>query len=232
MTENAPAPSPANPSVAPAPSSPAQEAGNELSTLMGNPDFTSDFSGANGRQAQIQARDKKSALTRAAHGPADEPTPVLPERIQEGIDATDNVSKAAAAAMIPGASPADYKFTWSNASETDLGVLQEQNSVAAEGAHAIGASPEYAKATVRALDEMVSRSTGIDPTEASLQDALTRQFGGNSDNTVAAARATLAKMPERSREWALNTASKLDAAGVAWFVGRLASVHRATTLET
>ena len=33
---------------------------------------------------------------------------------------------------------------------------------------------------------------------------------------------------ERSRKWALDAAGQLDASGVAWFVGRLASVHRAT----
>ena len=33
---------------------------------------------------------------------------------------------------------------------------------------------------------------------------------------------------ERSREWALEAAGQLDVSGVAWFVGRLASVHRAT----
>ena len=33
---------------------------------------------------------------------------------------------------------------------------------------------------------------------------------------------------EWSREWALEAAAQLDASGVAWFIGRLASVHRAT----
>jgi hypothetical protein len=201
----------------------------ELSALSSDKAFQADFSGSNGRPAQKEAAARKSDLTRVAHGPADEPTPVVPQQVQDGLDATDNVSKAAAEAMIPGASPADYTFTWSNAGEIDRDILQEQNSVAAEGAHAIGASPEYAKATVRALEDMVDRSTGIDPTETDLQEALTRQFSGNADATIAAAKATLAKMPERSRQWALNTATELDADGVAWFVGRLASVHRANT---
>ena len=75
---------------------------------------------------------------------------------------------------------------------------------------------------------MLTQSSGIDPTEASLQEAITRHFGSKADATVEAARATLAKMPERSRQWALDAAAQLDASGVAWFVGRLASVHRAT----
>ena len=76
---------------------------------------------------------------------------------------------------------------------------------------------------------MLTQSSGIDPTEASLQDALARHFGGKADATVNAAKATLAKMPERSRQWALDAAGQLDASGVAWFVGRLASVHRAAS---
>ena len=37
---------------------------------------------------------------------------------------------------------------------------------------------------------------------------------------------------KRSREWALEADEQLDASGVAWFVGRLSSVHRATAPET
>ena len=228
MTENAPAPapSPASPSeaLAPAATSPAQE----LAALTQDAAFAADFTGENGRAAQVEATARKSALTKAAHGPTDEPAPVLPERVQEGIYAPDNVSKSAAEAMVPGQSHDDYSFVWGNSADIDLDVLQDMNEVAAEAAFEVGASPAYAKATVAGLETMLTQSSGIDPTEASLQEALTRHFGGKADATVEAARATLAKMPERSRQWALDAAGQLDASGVAWFVGRLASVHRAT----
>ena len=197
MTENAPAPapSPANPAEAAAPtaSSPVQE----LATLTQDASFATDFTGENGRAAQVEATARKSALTKAAHGPADEPASVLPERVQEGIDAPDNVSQAAAEAMVPGQSPEDYSFAWGNSADIDLDVLQDMNTTAAEAAFEVGASPAYAKATIDGLQTMLTQSSGIDPTEASLQDALARHFGGKADATVNAAKATLARMPER-----------------------------------
>jgi len=213
MAENAPAPAP----------SPVQE----LATLSTDTAFQADFTGENGRAAQIVASERKSALTKIAHGPTDEPAPVLPERIEDGLTAPDNVSKAAAEAMVPGASVSDYSFNWSDAANTDLDVLQDMNATAAEAAFAVGASPAYAKATINGLQTMLTQSSGIEPTESSLQDALTRHFGGNADATVTSAKATLARMPERSRQWALDAAGQLDASGVAWLVGRLASVHKA-----
>ena len=99
--------------------------------------------------------------------------------------------------MGPGQSPEDYSFNWSDAATTDLDVLQDMNATAAEAAFAVGASPKYAKATIDGLQTMLTQSSGIDPTEASLQDALARHFGTRADATVNAAKATLARMPER-----------------------------------
>lgn len=228
MTENAPAPAPSPASSSDAPAPAEQSPVQELAALSTDTAFQADFAGENGRAAQIAASERKSALTKTAHGPADEPAPVLPERVEDGLNAQDNVSKAAAEAMVPGTSPADYSFTWSDAGSIDLDALQDMNTVAAEAAFAVEASPEYAKATIDGLQTMLTQSSGIAPTEASLQDALSRHFGSKADAAVVAAKATLAKMPERSRQWALDAAEQLDASGVAWLVGRLASVHKAT----
>ena len=227
MTENAPAPAPSPVAPSEGPASTTPSPAQELAALTQDATFAADFAGENGRAVQIEAAARKSALTKAAHGPADEPAPELPEQVQDGLKAPDNVTKAAAEAMVPGASPNDYQFNWSDAGNIDIDVLQDMTSTAAEAAFEVGASPAYAKATIDGLQTMLTQSSGIAPTEAALQDALTRHFGGNSDTTVEAAKATLAKMPEQSRQWALDAAERLDASGVAWFVGRLASVHRA-----
>ncbi len=198
-----------------------------LSALSKDADFMSDWDGSNGRPAQIAAVERKSALTKAAHGQADEPAPALPDSVQAGLDAPDAVSQAAAAAMVPGQSAEDYKFNWDDSASIELDTLQDMNTTAADAAFAVGASPEYAKATIDGLQTMLKQSSGIEATEATLQEALSKHFGSNADATVEAAKATLAKMPERSRDWAIDTAGQLDASGVAWFVGRLASIHKA-----
>ena len=211
--------------AAPVTPSPAEN----LATLTSDAGFQADWSGSNGRPAQIAAVARKSELTKAAHGGGDAAAPVLPERIQEGLDADDGVSRAAAAAMIPGDSPDDYTFQWADAEKTDIETMQEQTTLAAQAAYDIGASPEYARTTVRGLEDMIAKSSGIPPSEEQLTEALTRQFGANADATVEAARASLAKMSPEAREWAINAAGALDASGAAWFTGRLASVHRANS---
>ena len=89
--ENAPAPAPeAAPATStdggPEAQSPAKAAASELQSLTTNPDFVSDFDGSNGRQAQIQARDRKTALTRQAHGGTEKTAAPLPTKIQEGLN--------------------------------------------------------------------------------------------------------------------------------------------------
>ena len=207
-----------------APAAPAQD----LSALTSDKGFQADFNGDNGRPAQVEAVARKSELTKAAYGPTDEAAPVLPEQIQEGLDAPDNVSKMAAQAMVPGQSVDDYKFQWADAATTDIETLQSQNALAAQASLDIGASPEYARATVRGLEDMMARSSGIPPSEEQLNTALSRAFGANANATVEAAKATLAKMSPEARTWAIDAAGELDASAVAWFVGRLASVNRAT----
>ena len=205
----------------------AEAAASEIASLKTDTAFQADFMGENGRPAQIAASERKSALTKAAHGPADEPAPELPQQVQDGLKAPDNVSKAAAEAMVPGASPNDYQFNWSEAATTDLNVLQDMNATAAEAAFEVGASPSFAKATVDGLQDMMARSTGP-ATEATLEAALQRHFGSNADATVTDAKATLAKMPERARQWVLDATDHLDGDGASWLIGRLASVTKAT----
>jgi hypothetical protein len=219
MTDEAPA-------AAPAPS-PAQE----LTTLTSTASFAADFAGENGRAAQAEASSRKSALTKAVHSPAEEAAPILPEQVQAGLDAPDNLTRAAAAAMVPGQSPDDYSFAWTDAAFSDFETLKADTARAAQAAFDIGASPEYAKATVRGLEDMIGRSQGPAPSPEQQGVALTRCFGSNADTTLEAAKASLAKMSPDARKWAIDAADLLDASGFAWFVGRLASVHKANAIS-
>jgi hypothetical protein len=235
MTDDTSAPAPEAAPSAPlaqntdasaAAATPSQSAIAEISGLGRDINFHADWRGDNGRAAQKAAVERKAHLHRQAYGGDDQVAiRQLPTSIEDAMKDPSTASQAAAAAMTPGASPADYSFTWDNSHGIELDMLKDMNSVAAEAAFEVGASPEYAKATVNALQDMITRSTGP-ATDATLQDALSRHFGNNVDATVAAAKATLAKMPERSRAWALGAAAELDGNGVAWFVGRLASVAK------
>lgn len=229
MSDVAPTPT-AAPDASSGDVSSAQAAAGELTTLTSSPEFSADFAGSNGRAAQIQARDRKSTLTQQAHSrEVEAPAPVLPEKIQEGLESTSQLERATAQAMTPGQSPQDYKFQWEGASDMEIDHIAAMNETAATAAFSVGASPEYARATVNHLQSMISNSSGVEPTDASLQEALTKQFGANSDATVEAAKATLAKMEPEAREWAMDAIGHLDASGVSWIVGRLASVNRANS---
>lgn len=243
MAENAPAPAPApapspaadasatggarTPTPAPSPSTPAQE----LAGLSRDPRFHADFSGDNGRPAQLAAMDRKSALTKAAFGPTDAPTNAapLPEQIKEGLASQSPVERAAAEAMIPGQSPADYSFHWRDAANTPFEVLKQQNALAAEAAFAIGANPDYIRTTVKAVEDMLSRSKGDTVTPQSLEDVLVIRYRSKeaAGSVQAHAQAALNKMPEAARKWTQATLRKMDANDAGWFVGRLASINRA-----
>jgi hypothetical protein len=208
--------------------SPQESAASELSGLQSDADFVADFTGGNGRVAQVEAASRKSALTKLAHGPEEEPAPaVIPPRIEEGLSDQNTITRASSEAMIPGQATTDYSFTWEGAESMDVEALQDMSATAAEAALAVGASPEFTKSTINGLQSMLRQSSGVEPTESTMNEALAKHFGDNADATVTAAKATLALMPERSREWALDTAAKLDATGASWFIGRLASVHKA-----
>jgi hypothetical protein len=209
-----------------APPSPSQSAIREIGELGRDIHFHADWRGDNGRAAQKAAVERKAELHERAYGDGDEvAAPQLPDAIQDAMKDQSSISQAAAAAMTPGQSADDYSFTWDNSHGIELDVLKAMNDTAAEAAFEVGASPEYARSTVNALQDMITRSTGP-ATEATLQDALSRHFGDNVDATVEAAKATLAKMPERSKKWALDATDHLDGNGVAWFIGRLASVAK------
>ena len=206
---------------------PAEAAQAELSTLKTDTAFAEAFVGKRGHEAQRDAIERKTALHQAAYGEPEAAPPALPERIQDALDNQSTVAQAAAQAMTPGQSVDDYSFTWADASTTDLETLQAQNTLAAEAAFDIGASPEYARTTVRTLEDMVARHDGQEPSMEQLQAALSTLYGGNADATVEAAKASLALMSPEARQWAIDAAGRLDAVGVAWFTGRLASVHKA-----
>jgi hypothetical protein len=172
----------------PAAPSPAQAATNELSALVGNPDFVSDFDGSNGRQAQIQARDRKTALTRQAHGGTEETAAPLPTQIQEGLNSPDPAVRAAAEAMRPGETAGDFIFTWSDASTIGLDDSQNMNSIAAEAAFSIGANPQYARSTVAFIDKQLATNTsGEQLTPAHLDTALADKFGSDGQACLTSA---------------------------------------------
>ena len=228
MTAETAAPADTGPAEAVEAAPTASSAISEIAALGRDVAFHDDFTGSNGRAAQVAAVERKSALHKQAYGPAPDPVAVLPERVQDGLEAPDAITKQAATAMIPGASPADYKFNWTDAANTDIEALQSQNNLAAEASFAIGASPEYAKATIAGMESMIA-SSRAPATAESLDVALQRSFGANSDATVEAARTALLKMPQPARDWFGRALDKLDAAGATWAIGRLASVTRATT---
>ena len=210
--------------------SPAQE----LSALSSDAGFQADWDGSNGRPAQIEAVARKSELMKAAHGPADDPAPTLPDAIQTGLDAPDAVSQAAAEAMIPGLSVDDYKFNWQGQGDMELEQLQDMNTVASEAALALGANPHFAQQTIEFMDQQLARPdiVPVGTNTASVVEILNRRLGADAPATLDAARAAVAKLPERSRDWLFNSMDQLDANGFAWMITRLSSIHKANAPRT
>ena len=64
-----------------------------------------------------------------------------------------------------------------------------------------------------------------------IEDALQRQYGANTEATQENARATLAKMPERSQQMIINALDRMTAADGAWLMGRLATLNKVRTLK-
>ena len=198
-----------------------------LATLTSDAGFQADWSGDNGRPAQIEAVARKAELTKAAYGPADEPAQVLPEQVQAGLDAPDAVSQAAAEAMTPAADVSEYQFKWQGVAETSLEDIQAQNQLAAETAFAVGANAKYARTTVEHIDQVLSNPDTVPMTEATFEDAMNSMFGDQREATIEAARDTLMKMPEDGRDWVLRSIDSLDASTACWFIQRLATVSKA-----
>jgi hypothetical protein len=218
MSDDAPAPE----------SSPAESAATELNSLQGDSDFLDAFNGVHGRSTQIEAASRKSALAKLAYGPAEEEAaPVLPEKVQEGLDSQSEINQAAAESMTPAVSVEEYKFQFQGAQDMSVEQVAEATSLAAETAMSIGASPSYAKATIEFVDAQLARPDmipmGTDGTD--LVAALNQKFG-DADAVLADAKEAIDAMPEHSRVWVVETIEKLDGSTGAWLIGRLATVTK------
>jgi len=166
MTDStpAPAPSPASPSEgapegAPA-STPAETAAAGLETLAADKAWQADFNGDNGRPAQRAAVKLKSDTTRAAFTSEPYTASTLPEKIENGLNAPDAITKAAAEAMTPATSADDFTFKWENAAGREIGELQSMDKLAKETALAVKANPAFARATLEAMDRQLSKPEG------------------------------------------------------------------------
>jgi hypothetical protein len=212
---------------APAPS-PVETATAGLATLSADKAFQADWSGENGRPAQIAAVALKAQTTRAAFNPEPDTAPVLPDALAAAVDdpnATE-ATRARVEGMIPGQSVEDYTFRFEGAADMGTEELQEMTATAQEAALAMGANPAYARATIEFIDTALSRNP--EPaTEDQVIDALNTRHGLQAKATVRAASATVAKMPEHSRQWLFDALDSLDANSQAWAINRLASIHRA-----
>ncbi len=221
------APAPTEPAAAETNSSEVAAAG--LETLAANKEWSDDFSGLNGRPAQLAAMELKSATTRAAFDPEPDTSQRRSEQIEDGLAATDAVTKASAEAMVPAQDVSEYNFKWENASSMEFEELQSMDTTAKEAAFAIGANPHFARSTLEAMDRQLSKPEGsyIPTTSDALDDHMRTQFGDQADATLQAAVATMQKMPPEGQKWLQSSLSRLDTSTAAWVVARLASVHRA-----
>ncbi|MBT6403427.1 MAG: hypothetical protein HOK11_03285 [Rhodospirillaceae bacterium] len=193
-----------------------------VADLTRSPAWSENFSGVNGREAQKQAVEQKSAILRPADTPRD-----VPEALADGLQ--NPVTQPFAEARMPAETAAEYKFDrWDGVESIE--EAQAMTTIAQEAAHAIGAAPQFAKATVSHVQERLSRvadgsrvSDNVDAFDA----ALTKAFGERTDATVAAAEAALNAMPKEGRKWVQSALNNLDPESASWFVGRLASATRA-----
>ena len=210
----------------------ADTARSEIDSLGRDTAFQDAWSGKNGRQEQISARDYKTDLMRRAHGaPEPEAGPEHPQVIKEGLSDASEATRAIAAGMTPASDVSEYKFKFEGSADMDTAALTDLNSVAAEGAFAAGASPEYARATIEQVDRVLSKATGDMANAGDIEDALQRQYGANTEATQENARATLAKMPERSQAMIIDALDRMPAADGAWLMGRLATLNKVHSLK-
>ena len=105
------------------------------------------------------------------------------------------------------------------------------DALAKETAFAVKANPQFARATLEAMDKQLSKPEGsYTPTTADALDRhLQTQLGDKADATLAAALATFELMPPDGQAWLQNSLSRLDTSTAAWVVGRMASIHRANS---
>ncbi len=216
MTEEAPAPTQTPEAPAPSPSE-------AVANLQADKEWTADFSGTNGRQAQLRAVERKTALLR----PAEDASPAVPEHLKEALE--DSSTRPHAERYVPAQSPEEYKFTFNDAESFEH--AKEITSLAQETAFAVGANPQFAQATVKHVQERIARvaeGASVDANPGSLDAAIEARYGSKATETIEAAGEALAAMPEQGRQWVQNTLRTLDPETATWFVGRLASTRRAS----
>ena len=220
MTENTDAPA--------VESTPAESAAGEIATLSSDQAFLDDFAGRNGNAAQVAAAGRKRSLHEIAYGPAPEAEPVLPERVADALEDQSAINQAAGEAMTPATDPAEYRFSFENQDAMDFSDLQALDAIARSTCAAIAAPPEYAAATVRAVDAALTKRGADAPplTPDDLTEALDKMHGARAAEVTDNANAILAKMAPTEREWVQSALRRLDPATAAWLSGRLASVFK------
>jgi hypothetical protein len=200
----------------------------DIAALQSDAGFVADWSGENGRAAQVAAVERKSALHEAAYGGEQETVePIMSEQVAEGLQAEDSVTQEAAAAMIPAQDMSEYHFNWQGQGDMELGQLADMNTVASEAAFALGANPHYARQTIEFIDQQLSRPDMAGASADDVIETLNARHGMQAKATVDAARAAVERMPESARQWLFDAMDGLDANSHAWVVNRLASIHRA-----
>jgi hypothetical protein len=205
-----------------------QEAKADIGGLMSNKEFAADFSGANGRPAQVAAMAQKSQLHQQAYSDTTpEQGPPLPEAIQDGLDAQDDMSQAMAEALTPATSVEEFKFNLIGQNEMELTDLANVHATIADAAMSIGANNKFAKQTIEHVDATLARQD-ITPSDADgVVDAMNTQFGEQAHATVENAKAALARMEPNAQEMVKDALDGLDNHTAAWLVGRLARTYQA-----
>lgn len=214
------------PGGAPAPTpeaAPAPSPSEAVASLQADKDWSADFSGANGRQAQKAAMDRKTALLK----PADDTGPAVPEHLREAME--NSTTRPFAEGRIPASDPSEYKFEFRDAESFEHS--QELTALAQTTAYAVGANPEFAQATVKHIQQRLGRvaeGASVDSNPGSFDAAIASRYGADAQATIDAAEEALAAMPEAGRKWVQATLRGLDPETATWFTGRLASTRRAS----
>ena len=224
MTENTDAPTESTA----AESAAADTAAAEIATLGADQAFLDDFAGKNGDMPQRAAAGRKRSLHEIAYGPPPEAAPVLPERVADALEDQSAINQAAGEAMTPAVDASEYKFNFENQDAMDFSDLQALDAIARSTCAAIAAPPEYAAATVRAVDAALTKRGADAPplTPDDLTEALDKMHGARAAEVTDNANAILAKMAPTEREWVQSALRRLDPATAAWLSGRLASVFK------
>jgi hypothetical protein len=189
----------------PAPAMAPQDTRAALDGLNANEKWRADFSGENGREAQRHAVAHKAQV------------------VQQSEVWTEPANTST-----EGLTPGDYKFQFEGTRTMAPEVYAAMHKEVSEIAHALGADPHAAKATVEYLDQfMLNNPNAEPPADAeTFKKAINQRFG--ADNTVIedAKRAVL-NIPEGpGRQRLLNAFDRLDTNTSLLLIGKLAGLGR------